>query len=214
MHPPFTSRADHLLRWAVFGLALLTLSLVAAVAVAVRSDPRTGVSYAPEQPVPFSHEHHAGKLGLDCRYCHDRVETDAFAGMPATSVCMTCHSQLFTDAEMLEPLRESLASGVPIEWKRVYNAPDYVYFDHGVHVSNGVGCAECHGAVAAMPLTREVGQMTMSWCLNCHRDPGPNLRDKGFLYDTLAEPPRDPERLMKRYHVKTEGLTDCTACHR
>lgn len=214
MHPPFTPKADHLLRWAVLGLAFATFSLVAFIVIAVRSDPRTGVGYAPDQPVQFSHEHHAGRLELDCRYCHDRVETDAYAGMPATNVCMTCHSQLFTDEPMLEPIRQSLVTGIPIEWKRVYNAPDYVYFDHSVHVNNGVGCAECHGAVANMPLTRSVGKMTMSWCLDCHRNPGPRLRDTEYLYDTLTEPPRDPERLMKKYHIKLEGLTDCTACHR
>ncbi len=188
--------------------------MVVAWVLAVHSQPFTGAGYAPAQPVPFSHQHHAGKLGLDCRYCHDRVEDDAFAGMPSTSVCMTCHSQLFTREEMLEPVRHSLKSGEPIAWTRVYEVPDHVYFDHSIHVAKGVGCAECHGPVESMPLIRKQQDLTMSWCLDCHRDPGPRLRDQEHLYDTLGEPPRDPERLVQKYHLRVEGLTDCTACHR
>ncbi|MGE0491312.1 MAG: cytochrome c3 family protein [Vulcanimicrobiota bacterium] len=214
MQPPFTKQADPFLRWIVLLLVVGSLGSVIALALAAHSDQITGEGYAPAQPVPFSHEHHVGRLGLDCRYCHGGVETGAFAGVPATSVCMTCHSQLFTQEEMLEPVRQSLYQNKPIHWTRVHNLPDYVYFDHSIHLSKGVGCAECHGPVAKMPLMRKAHSMTMSWCLDCHRDPGPRLRDQELLFNTVDQPPRDPDRLMQEYHVNTEGLTSCTACHR
>jgi hypothetical protein len=121
------------------------------------------------QPLPFSHKHHAGEDGIDCRYCHHSVESGAFAGIPATEVCMTCHSQLFASAPLLGPLRASLATGSRIRWTRVHDLPDFVYFDHRAHISHGVACTACHGNVAEMPLTWRVHSLQMQWCLGCHR---------------------------------------------
>src|SRR4029079_15118511 len=121
------------------------------------------------QPVPFSHEHHVGGLGLDCRYCHTSVEKARFAGLPPTETCMTCHSQIWTNAEMLGPVRASLAENKPIHWQRVNQLPDYVYFDHSIHVARGVACTSCHGPIEQMKLTRQAAPLTMQWCLECHR---------------------------------------------
>lgn len=193
------------------------LAMGAGYAV-MRSEYITGQSITVEQPIPFSHAHHVGGLGLDCRYCHTSVETAAFAGMPPTKTCMTCHSQLFTSAAMLAPVRQSLAEHKPIHWKRVYRLPDYVYFDHSVHVRNGVGCSSCHGAVQTMPLMRKAAPMTMDWCLSCHRDPSPHLRPQDQIFNMHWTPPKDQAEqgrfLLVQYHIKTEQLTDCSRCHR
>ena len=171
-----------------------------------------------DQPVPFSHEHHVGGLGLDCRYCHASVTKSDFAGLPPTHTCMTCHSQLWTQAPMLAPVRESLAQDRPIHWRRVNTLPDYVYFDHHVHVANGVGCATCHGDVGRMPLMRQAAPLTMGWCLSCHRDPAPNLRPQDAIFDPWWQPPPDQDargkELLKQYHIDVDHLTDCSVCHR
>jgi len=172
----------------------------------------------PRQPVPFSHEHHVGRLGLDCRYCHTTVEKAAFAGLPSTHICMTCHSQIWTDAPVLEPVRQSLARNEPLHWVRVNRVPDYVYFDHSVHVANGVGCTTCHGPIGSMPLTYRAEPLTMGWCLSCHRHPESYLRPPGAVFDPEWSPPANQEaegaRLISAYLIKTEGLTDCSRCHR
>jgi hypothetical protein len=171
-----------------------------------------------QQPIPFSHAHHVGEDGLECRYCHTSVERGRFAGLPPTETCMTCHSQIWTNAEMLAPVRESLAQKRPIAWRRVHRLPAYVYFDHSVHVSNGVGCSTCHGAVETMPLTRQVAPLTMAWCLDCHRDPARALRPRSAIFDQAWTPPPNQEeegrKLLAEYHIKTEHLTDCSRCHR
>jgi hypothetical protein len=170
-----------------------------------------------EQPVPFSHQHHVAGLGLDCRFCHATVETAGDAGLPPTYTCMTCHSQVWTNAGMLEPVRRSLADGKPLAWHRVNDLPDYVYFNHAIHIAKGVGCSSCHGDVKSMPLMAKASSFTMGFCLDCHRDPGPNLRPKDQIFDTdwhrtNTTPP--PEALMKQYHVGGRNLTDCSICHR
>ena len=137
-----------------------------------------------EQPVPFSHQHHVAGLGLDCRFCHTSVEVSANAGLPPTYTCMTCHSQVWTNAALLAPVRASLANKTPIVWHRVTDLPDYVYFNHSIHIAKGVGCESCHGAVETMPLTYKAKTLTMGFCLDCHRNPGPNLRPKSAVYDT------------------------------
>ncbi|WP_426435555.1 cytochrome c3 family protein [Bradyrhizobium genosp. P] len=171
-----------------------------------------------DQPVPFSHEHHVAGLGLDCRYCHTSVETASFAGLPPTETCMTCHSQLWTNAPMLAPVRTSLADHRPIVWQRVNRLPDYVYFDHSIHVAKGVGCSTCHGPVDQMKLTRQAAPLTMSWCLDCHRDPAKALRPRDAIFNTEWQPPADHDRLaremMAAYHIRTDHLTDCSICHR
>jgi hypothetical protein len=175
------------------------------------------VRWIVEQPVPFSHQHHVAGLGIDCRFCHTSVEVSASAGLPPTYTCMTCHSQIWTNAAILAPVRESLADGKPIEWHRVANLPDYVYFNHSIHIAKGVGCESCHGEVDRMALTYKAKTLTMQFCLNCHRDPGPHLRPKAALYDTEWQRTADtpsPEALMAEYHVPDRNLTDCSLCHR
>lgn len=173
--------------------------------------------FAPVQPVPFSHKHHVSGLGIDCRYCHTSVDQSSSAGMPSTAVCMTCHSQIWTNAAMLAPDRQSLADNVPIRWTRVYTLPDYVYFDHSIHVAKGVGCTECHGPIGDMPLTSKATTLYMGWCLSCHRDPAPHLRPREEVFNPhwrrTSETPSG-KTLMAQYHVKTDRLSDCGICHR
>jgi hypothetical protein len=170
-----------------------------------------------EQPIPFSHKHHVGDDGIDCRYCHTAVETQRHAGLPSTHICLSCHSQLYTDAKVLEPLRESERTGKPIEWRRVHNLPDFVFFDHSVHVAKGVGCVECHGRVDQMPITWRAQPLQMQWCLQCHRDPSHHLRPHERLFDMSA--PRladaDAQNLARMLKIEsTRRLTDCSTCHR
>jgi hypothetical protein len=202
-------------------ILLVVLFVVAAALIAWWWWPRT--DYARhmhaemEQPVPFSHEHHVAGLGLDCRFCHTTVETSSSAGLPATATCMTCHSQIWTNAVLLAPVRESFATSTPIRWRRVTDLPDYVYFNHSIHVAKGVGCQSCHGEVQSMSLTYKDKPLTMEFCLDCHRNPGPNLRPKAALYDThWARTPETPSptALLAQYHVPDRTLTDCSLCHR
>jgi hypothetical protein len=178
----------------------------------------TGQNVTRNQPVPFSHEHHVGGLGLDCRYCHTSVEKARFAGLPPTETCMTCHSQLWTNAEMLAPVRTSLTENKPIHWQHVNKLPDYVYFDHSIHIAKGVGCTTCHGDVAHMPLMRQAAPLTMQWCLDCHRDPAPALRALADVFATDWRRPKDQdergERLVAERHIDVDRLADCSVCHR
>jgi hypothetical protein len=170
-----------------------------------------------EQPVPFSHQHHVAGLGIDCRFCHVTVETAADAGLPPTYTCMTCHSQIWTNAALLAPVRDSLANNTPIIWHRVTDLPDYVYFNHKIHIAKGVGCESCHGKIQDMALTRKARTLTMGFCLDCHRDPAPNLRPPDAIFNTdwhrTTEAP-SPAALMRHYHVGGRNLTDCSICHR
>lgn len=177
----------------------------------------TRVGYPIRQAVPFSHQHHVAGLGLDCRFCHTTVEVSPTAGMPPTHTCMTCHSQIWTNAAILAPVRQSLADDQPLRWTRVYTLPDYVYFDHSIHIAKGVGCTECHGPIGDMPLTRKATTLYMSWCLSCHRDPAPHLRPLDQVFNphwhrTPATP--SGEQLMAAYHIHTRTLSDCGVCHR
>ena len=200
---------------------ILPVFLVVAVAtialVADYYDPvyKADAEVAPQQPVPFSHDHHVGGLGIACRYCHDSVETSMFAGLPATHTCMSCHSQIWTNAELLAPVRQSYETGEPLAWTNVYDLPDFVQFDHAIHVNNGVGCESCHGRVDRQPLTRQVRAMTMEWCLGCHRDPAQHLRPRDEIYthgwkDENPEPRPD---LIDEYGIETDRLTNCSICH-
>jgi len=184
--------------------------------------PRTNYSrqefWYVHQPIPFSHEHHVSGLGIDCRFCHTSVTTSSNAGMPPTYTCMTCHSQIWTNAEMLAPVRQSLARNEPITWHRVYNLPDYAFFEHSIHVTKGVGCAECHGEINRMPLTYKAVDLEMTFCIDCHQNPAPHLRPRTEIFNmewtrTAATP--SPRELMAEYNVRAGGvLLDCSTCHR
>jgi len=170
-----------------------------------------------EQLVPFSHKHHVGGEGFDCRYCHTSVENSSFAGIPPTQICMNCHSQIWRTSPMLEPVRASYRTNDSLHWTRVHDLPDYVYFNHSIHIAKGVGCSSCHGEVDRMPLSYKATSLTMQFCLDCHRNPGPNLRPKSQIYNTqwqrTAETP-SAQALLAEYHVGGRTLTDCSICHR
>ncbi|HEY4360028.1 MAG TPA: cytochrome c3 family protein [Bryobacteraceae bacterium] len=176
----------------------------------------TNVAVAREQPVPFSHKHHVTDDGIDCRYCHTSVETSPFAGLPPTETCMSCHSQIWTNAAMLEPVRASFRTGQSIAWTRVHDLPDYVYFNHSIHVNKGIGCATCHGRVDQMPLTYAVNTLYMQWCVECHRNPEKYVRPREQVFNMAYEAPADQleqgRRLVTQY--KIQSLTDCVTCHR
>lgn len=169
------------------------------------------------QPIQFSHRHHVSEVGLDCRYCHNGVERSATAGVPASSVCLTCHSQLYADSDELAPLRDSYNHNEPLHWKRVYRLPDYVFFNHSIHVTKGVSCKECHGRVDQMALVSRQQPMTMQFCLDCHRNPGHRLSPPEKVFDMTYERPDSSKldkELVQHYHIRTVGLTDCVVCHR
>ena len=215
----FSRTADTWFRAVGWGALLFAIALLAVAFIYSRSQYETAVARTPLQPVPFSHKHHAGELGIDCRYCHSTVETDADAGFPATHVCMSCHSQIWTNAEMLAPVRQSLAENRAIDWRRVARAPDYVYFRHDIHIAKGIGCVECHGRIDRMPLTYRAKAFEMKFCLECHRDPAPHLRPRDAVFDMDWKPPPDHaalgRELMKLYRIRSpEQLTSCGVCHR
>jgi len=184
------------------------------------------------QPVPFSHQHHVGGLGIDCRYCHTSVETSGFAGIPPTKTCMNCHSQMWTSAPLLEPVRESLRSGRSLEWNRVNDLPDFVYFDHSIHVNKGVGCNTCHGPVDRMPMMFNYNSLQMEWCIQCHRGPEKNLRPRDQVFNMRYQQPTADlpvvvdgksfteqmdlgKYLAQKYHLRTVlDITSCNTCHR
>jgi len=214
----FSRAADTGFRALLLGLVLSVAAALGLLLLLPFTAHVTGQGGAPAQPVQFSHAHHAGELGIDCRYCHTGVEHSSFAGVPPTETCMTCHSQLWTNAEMLAPVRRSLAEDTPLHWVRVHRLPNYVYFDHSIHLATGVGCSTCHGPVQQMQQIRQAAPLTMGWCLACHRDPTPFLRPEAAIFDTSWTPPPDQaERgraLLAHYGIETEHLTDCSRCHR
>jgi len=167
----------------------------------------------------FSHEHHVAGLGLDCRYCHTSVEKSNFAGLPPSSTCINCHRQIWTNADLLAPVRESYATNTPLRWNRVHDLPDFVYFNHSIHIAKGMGCVTCHGEVDKMPLMYEHAPLTMEWCIDCHRNPAKNVRPRAEVYNLHWQPPADPGRaaamraaLVKEYQL--QSLTSCSTCHR
>ena len=183
---------------------------------AAMSDP-IAVNAPVEQPVPFSHKHHVGDDGIDCRYCHSSVETSAFAGIPSLSTCLTCHSQLFTDQPVLRPLIQAYEGQSALRWRRLHHLPDFAYFNHSIHVAKGVGCVSCHGQLDQMPLTWRVAPLTMQWCLDCHRSPERVLRPREEIFN-LDWQPQDQmalgRKLLADYKINKERLTDCSVCHR
>jgi len=181
-----------------------------------RSSYYTQVGVARAQEVPFSHKHHVAGLGIDCRFCHTSVEKSAFAGIPPTQTCMKCHSEVWKDSPMLEPVRQSFRSGESLEWVRVHDTPDFVYFDHSIHVNKGVACTTCHGQVDQMPLMWKENTLHMQWCLECHKNPENFVRPREHVFDVNWESEEDQvtmgRRLVKEYNIKTS--TDCSTCHR
>lgn len=169
-----------------------------------------------EQPIPFSHAHHVGSIGIDCRYCHTAVERSSTAGIPPTRTCINCHSQLYSDSPTLAPVRESFRDARPIRWTKVNDLPDFAYFDHSIHIHKGVGCKTCHGPVDRMNLMRKGESLQMEWCLECHRNPERYLRPRDEVFN-MAYAPEEPQaelgaRLVEKYDVQTR--TDCSTCHR
>jgi len=212
-HPSMNTVA----RVSIIGGVLLVTVLAAGWYFFVRSPFMTGVNIAVEQPIPFSHQHHVDEVGIECRYCHTSVENSAFAGVPPTQTCMTCHSQLFTDAEMLAPVRASYATGEPIKWNRLHDLSDFVYFNHSIHVNNGVGCETCHGRVDQMRLTYKAEPMFMEWCIQCHRAPEKYIRPLDEIYNMGYEPENQlamGTQLVAEYGIETGRLDDCSICHR
>lgn len=205
-------------------IARVTLT-VAAILVAVsgylvyelgRSPYVTRAYEARQQPIQFSHQRHVAGNGLDCRYCHTSVETSAVAGIPPTKTCMNCHAQILADSSYLEPVRASYASDESIQWVKVHDLPDFVYFDHSIHVNKGVGCATCHGPVDQMPLMWTVNTLQMEWCLECHRNPEKYVRPRSAVFRMDYHAPPDQSalgaRLVEDYQIRR--LTSCSTCHR
>ena len=203
-------------RVSVFGGIGIIVVLVATLAAINRSSYVTEVGVARSQPVQFSHKHHVGDDGIDCRYCHTSVEESSFAGIPSTKICMNCHSQIWAESPILEPVRESFRTGKSLEWTRVNNLPGFVYFDHSIHVHKGVGCSTCHGQVDQMPLMWRENSLYMEWCLECHRNPERFVRPREQVFNMDWQPSADQialgQKLVQQY--KIESVTSCSVCHR
>jgi len=216
MAAPFSKPAVLVVKLAL--LAMLGLVVAAVAAVRWGMTPRYGVFEPVAQPIPFSHKHHVGDDGIDCRYCHTSVEKSGFAGLPSTSICLSCHSQLFLDSSALAPLHESARTGRPIQWTRVHDLPDFVYFEHDIHVNKGVACVECHGRVDQMPLTWRTASLEMQWCLNCHRNAPQHIRPLSKVLSMAPQRPLSPEevrQLARLYKLRSaNALTNCSTCHR
>ncbi|MDB6124980.1 MAG: Chaperone protein HtpG [Pedosphaera sp.] len=214
----FHRRSNTIARVSILAVVLLVTAGGWLLHASFWSPYMTKVNVPIEQPVPFSHEHHYGGLGIDCRYCHTSVEKSSFAGIPPTETCMTCHSQLYTDQPILAPVRESLATDTPMKWNRVHDLPDFVFFNHSIHVTKGIGCSTCHGQVQKMPLMWKVNTLYMKWCLDCHRDPAKYIRPREEVFNMSWLPPINQlaqgRKLVKDYHVNAKQLTDCSMCHR
>jgi hypothetical protein len=203
----------------IFGAVFFLGALLWLMMEFNRSSYNTQAFVPREQPVQFSHKHHVGDVGIDCRYCHTSVETSAFAGIPPTKTCMNCHSQLFSDSPYLEIVRESFRTGKPIGWTRVHDLPDFAYFNHSIHVNKGVGCTTCHGQIDRMPLVFQTASLQMEWCLECHRQPENVLRPKDKVFDMNWQPPADQieqgRKLASEYQIQSAAqLTSCSTCHR
>jgi cytochrome c7-like protein len=212
----FHHSTNTLSKLSIFGALFLAAGTLWLVLEINRSPYVTQAGVAREQPVPFSHAHHVAGMGIDCRYCHASVETSATAGIPPTKTCMNCHAQIWSDSPTLEPVRESFRTEKSIEWVKVHDLPDFVYFNHGAHVNQGVGCTTCHGRVDQMPLMWQESSLTMEWCLDCHRQPERYLRPREQVFNAAYEPPADQlalgRSLVKEYGIHTR--TSCSTCHR
>jgi hypothetical protein len=228
----FHRSTNSISRATIFGAVFVVAALFWAAAQIQRSPYVTYAGVVRPQPAPFSHQHHVAGLGIDCRYRHTSVENSRFAGIPPTKTCMNCHSQIWTKSPMLEPVRESFRTDKSLVWTRVDDLPDFVYFDHSIHINKGVGCNTCHGPVDRMPLMYNYGSLQMEWCLNCHRAPEKNLRPRDQVFNMRYQPPSSDSPvivdgksfvdqdslglyLVKAYKLRTErDITSCSTCHR
>ncbi len=219
MRRTFHRSTNTIARLSIFGLVFILAGLGWVMITIGRSPYVTEAGIARRQPVPFSHKHHVTDDGIDCRYCHTTVETSSFAGLPSTATCMNCHSQIWADSPMLEPVRASFRTSEPLHWTRVHNLPEFVYFDHSIHVNKGIGCSTCHGRVDEMPLTYQVASLQMEWCLECHSHPEKFVRSREEVFNMKWQPPANQEELgkelVKTYKVRdARSLTSCSTCHR
>ncbi len=215
----FPRAANSIAIASIVGLGLVAVLALGGMSAFFYSSYVTGIGVVREQPVPFSHAHHVGGEGIDCRYCHTSVEKEASAGMPSTRTCMTCHSQIWKDAPILEPVRDSLRTDRSLEWTRLHDLSDFVYFNHSIHVNKGVGCSSCHGRIDQMQLAFKTETLYMQWCINCHRNPEKILRPREEIFNMAWEPPANQgargAQLRQEYNIPTtQLLTSCSTCHR
>ncbi len=212
----FHRSTNTIARVSIFGAVFIVAGIIVVLGTLVRSSYATQVGAPIQQPIQFSHKHHVGDDGIDCRYCHTSVEDSAFAGLPSTAICMNCHRQLFTDSPALAPVRDSFQNNQPIVWQRVYNLPDFVYFDHSIHVQKGIGCVTCHGRIDQMPLTWKTVSLQMEWCLDCHRNPEKYVRPRSEVFNMDWQPTEDQAtlgaQLVKDYGIQSK--LSCSTCHR
>ena len=215
----FHRSANLIARFSVLALVVLANLALAVVLLVARSPYITNQRVTRNQPLQFSHKHHVGDDGIDCRYCHTSVESSAYAGIPPTKTCMNCHSVLFNNVAYLEPIRESYRTDESIQWVKVHRLADYVYFNHSIHINKGIGCSTCHGAVNQMPLMFQASPLNMDWCLACHRHPEENVRPRDQVFNMDWKAPANQEELGKKlvaeYKIRTVNeLTSCSTCHR
>lgn len=214
----FRRSANTVAKVSIVGGILLLGAVISFAYIIDRGPWMTFVGVTKDQPIMFSHKHHVKDDGIDCRYCHTSVENSHFAGVPPTETCMSCHSQLWTNSTQLQKVKQSWESGKSIEWQRVHDLPEFVYFNHSIHVNKGIGCSTCHGKVNEMPLMYRVNTLYMQWCLNCHRQPEKFVRPRSEVFNIDYEaPPADQQaslgkKLVAEYHI--QKLQDCTTCHR
>src|SRR5580692_3193670 len=213
----FDRSSNALARFSLVLTGVIVIALGVTLDQLQRSPWVTRQGQRPDQPIPFSHKHHVEGLGLQCQYCHTQVEKAAYAGIPPTKTCINCHAQIWTNAELLEPVRQSWATGASIQWTRVHDLPDFVYFNHGIHVNKGIGCSTCHGRVDQMPLMYKVNTLYMQWCVDCHRHPERQVRPREEVFNIAYETPAPNQdeigpKLVSLY--KIQSLTDCVTCHR
>ena len=216
MPQTFHRSTNTISRLSIFGAVFVLAGTVWLLLTVNRSSYVSGVKIAREQPIPFSHKHHVTGIGLDCRYCHTSGEESAFAGIPPTETCMTCHSQVWPNAPLLAPARVSFQENMPIEWNRVHDLPDFTYFNHSIHLHKGIGCQSCHGEVDQMPLVWKENTLNMEWCLDCHRAPEAHLRPREEVFNLDYKPPPNQEELaaelIAQYTI--QKLDNCSVCHR
>jgi hypothetical protein len=212
----FRPRHNTILRALITVIVVGVGATVGGLMLYARTPLPRGLDEPVPQPLQFDHRHHVRDDGIDCRYCHSTVERSSFAGLPSSETCLGCHAQVWNSSPLLEPVRRSFFEGRPLRWQRVYKVPGFVYFNHSIHVSKGVGCASCHGRVDLMPAVTQVQSLTMGWCLECHRDPAPHLRPVAEITNMSWRPTGDArasgQQLAGALHVRTR--TSCTTCHR